>query len=81
MTDSTKEKMLFVAERKGGAEEFRVTAGEFEGKPTLQLRVWFLGKDREFHPTQKGVSIRRGELTGVIAVLQATEPDGARRDQ
>jgi hypothetical protein len=64
------ERTLFKAQRNGGAEELRVTAGEFQGKPTLQIRVWFLGRDKEFRPTPKGIAIRRTELAGVLDALE-----------
>lgn len=66
---SASDKVLFSAPR-GDREEIRVVLGEYQGKPTLGIRLWFLGRSDEWMPSQKGCSIRRDELSGVITALQ-----------
>lgn len=66
---SASDKVLFSAPR-GDREEIRVVLGEYQGKPTLGIRLWFLGRSNEWMPSQKGCSVRRDELSGVIVALQ-----------
>src|SRR4051794_8547083 len=69
---------LFTAPRRGrggNEDEFRVSLDEFEpddGNPSryASIRIWWRGRDGEWLPGKAGITIRRGELAGVIAALQ-----------
>lgn len=60
---------------RGEETELRVSIDEYEGHRYIGLRVW----RRDFHgqwwPTQKGLSVRRAELAGVIEALQEGHAD------
>jgi hypothetical protein len=69
------DRIIYAGQRKDGTEELRVTAGEFNGRPTHQIRVWFKGSDGEFRPTKAGVSIRGSEMSDVIKALTKLESE------
>ena len=53
------------------AEELRITRDEFECHAFLSLRIWFQGHGGAWLPTKRGLTIRKGELVGVIKALCA----------
>src|SRR5262249_20360938 len=46
-------------------EELRISLERCQGKPFVGLRIWFLDKNGEWHPTKRGVSIRCREFSEV----------------
>ncbi len=68
-------KRLATFPRRGGPtrppEELRITLDTFEGHAFVGLRLWAQGSDGNFYPSRKGVSVRVGELVGVIKALCA----------
>jgi len=50
-------------------EELRVELAEYEGKPFLNLRIWFRSTDGAWLPTKKGVTIRMREISDLVAAL------------
>jgi hypothetical protein len=50
-------------------EEQRWTVDTFEGHPYIGGRIWTQGSDGCFYPTQKGITVRRGELLQLIRAL------------
>jgi hypothetical protein len=54
-------------------EELRVSLAEYKGHPYVSLRVWWTDPAGRAHPLRgKGVSVRLGEIAGVVdALLQA----------
>ncbi|MFH1177443.1 MAG: transcriptional coactivator p15/PC4 family protein, partial [Acidobacteriota bacterium] len=57
------------SDEKEASEQLRVTLREYQGRPFIDLRVWFLANDNHWHPTKKGATIRRGELGRVLEAL------------
>jgi hypothetical protein len=42
---------------KNPTEEVRVSLSSYKGKQYLDLRIYYLGDDGEFHPSKKGITI------------------------
>jgi hypothetical protein len=64
--------------RGAGRDELRVTLKTFEGRPYVALRVWSRDERSAFWPVKgKGLSVRVGEVAGVIAALQRVAHLGA----
>jgi hypothetical protein len=57
--------------RGDGRDELRVTLKTYEGRPYVSLRVWSRDDHGQWWPQKaKGVSVRLGEVSGVIGSLQ-----------
>lgn len=60
-----------LCELQRGNDRLRVTVGEWQGRPNVQVRVWTPGQDGgDFVPTKKGVALHADELDAVIEGLQ-----------
>lgn len=55
--------------RKGNREEIRFTVGTYKGVEIVNIRVWFLGNDGEYHPGKQGLAFRLEMLGEVLAAL------------
>lgn len=42
---------------KNAREEVRVSLGEFNGTPTIDLRTWYQSGDGDFRPSNKGLTL------------------------
>jgi hypothetical protein len=40
---------------KAKGEVIRVTLDEFKGRPTVDIRQWYTGRDGELHPSKTGI--------------------------
>lgn len=59
----------FWANRRGEAV---ITAlREYEGRPLLDVRRYYSGKDGKLHPTKKGIAIAVGKLPELAAAINA----------
>ncbi|EAU47594.1 hypothetical protein R2601_19694 [Salipiger bermudensis HTCC2601] len=58
---------------KNSREELRVCIDTFKGHVLLNLRIWYLGKDGDMHPTRKGVALRAESLPDIIAALTSLQ--------
>lgn len=70
--ESHEVKRLDTIER--GDDELRISWDEFvpeRGSPSryVSIRVWWCGQDDEWHPTRKGITVRRNELERVREAL------------
>ena len=62
---------LGAVSRGDGRDELRVTLKTFAGRPFVSLRVWSRDDDGAWWPVKgKGVSVRLGEVSGVIEALR-----------
>ncbi len=61
------EEVLY-AVRKYNGDELRVTISEYQGRPTVQIRDWFI-VDGRMRPSRKGTSIPVRELGAVARAL------------
>jgi hypothetical protein len=53
------------------AEELRVTHDSYEGHDYLGARIWTQGSDGFWYPTQRGITVRRGEILDFIKGMVA----------
>ncbi len=54
---------------RGETEKLCLSRRSYNGKPFLDLRIYFRGSDGEWHPTRKGTSLRIGELASIAAAI------------
>jgi hypothetical protein len=50
-------------------EELRIVLDEYEGHTYLGLRIWVEGKDGQWWPSRRGLTIRPAELVDAIKAL------------
>jgi hypothetical protein len=50
--------------------EVRVTADIFEGHPFVGVRIWTKGTDGNFYPSQKSVTVRKGEIADFLEAIR-----------
>ena len=53
-----------------GSEQLWVRFKTYNGRPFVDLRLFYTANDESLQPTKKGVSIRMGELDTVIEALE-----------
>jgi hypothetical protein len=63
--------------RKAEDAEIRVAVTEYKGRPVLDIRVWYLPRDKrpgsEWFPTRKGVTFDLEKLPDMTAALVEAE--------
>ena len=70
------EELEFIAEMpRAVGTRMVLQLGEWKGNPFLILRLWNQGFDGKWWPTDKGVTIRRGEIDGLIDGLRSIRDD------
>lgn len=57
---------------KNKSEKIRLSLSEFNGKPRVDLRIWYLNDSNEYAPSKKGVSLSTELVPGLIKALQQT---------
>ncbi len=62
--------------QKNAQEEIHVSRGDYMGRDVVNLRVWYLAKDGEKHPTRKGVAFNAALLPDVQRALTEMVQDG-----
>jgi|GEM_PF-274553 len=62
---------------KNDTEEVRLTLREYKERVYLDLRVWFLAKEGEYHPTKKGLSLSVEFLPELRKGLEKVKEAGA----
>ncbi len=60
---------MSVVIQKNAQEEIHVSREEYMGHDVINLRVWYLAKDGEKHPTKKGVAFSATLLPDVQTAL------------
>ncbi len=58
---------------KNPTEEIRASLSTYKGKQYLDLRVYYLGDDDEYHPSKKGITLSPdllGELEEAVRKLR-----------
>ncbi len=58
---------------KNPTEEIRASLSSYKGKQYLDLRVYYLGDDGDYHPSKKGITVPPdllGDLEGRIQKLR-----------
>lgn len=56
-------------EQPRGRDVLRVSTSDYKGRSYVDLRVWYVDRDGELHPTAKGVSLRLEAVDDVIEAL------------
>lgn len=51
-------------------EQLQVRLRHYQGRPFVDLRVWFRGDDGNYRPTSKGSTVRGRELLEVLRALR-----------
>lgn len=63
--------------RKAEDAEIRIAVTEYKGRPVLDVRVWYLPRDKrpgsEWFPTKKGVTFDLEKLPAMAAALAEAE--------
>ena len=73
---------LGAVSRGDGRDELRVTLKTFAGRPFVSLRVWSRDDDGAWWPVKgKGVSVRLGEIAGVIDALRRADAAAGELDR
>jgi hypothetical protein len=54
---------------RGERGELRLSRSRYQGSTFTKFHLWYPGKDGELHPGRQVVTIRDGELAGVIEAL------------
>lgn len=67
---------MSVVVQKNAQEEIHVSRGEYLGHDVVNLRVWYLAKDGEKHPTKKGVAFNAALLPDIQRALTRMAQDG-----
>jgi hypothetical protein len=68
--------------RGDGRDELRISLKTYEGRPYVSLRVWSRDDGGAWWPQKaKGVSVRLGEVSGVIDALQGAMAAAGERDR
>lgn len=60
---------MSVVIQKNAQEEIHVSRGDYMGRDVVNLRVWYLAKDGEKHPTKKGVAFNAALLPEIQRAL------------
>ena len=55
---------------KNAEEEVKLSIREYKGRRYLDLRIWYLAKEGEYHPTKKGVTLGLEFLPEVVRGLE-----------
>lgn len=61
--------------QRGETERLRLARKLWNERPYLDLRVEFLNESGSWSPTKKGLSIRRGEIAGLVEALEREASD------
>jgi len=73
---------LIATIQKNSRERLYITTGQYRGHEYISARIWFVGKDGEYRPSKKGISLRPALVPELIQALglaaRAADPDGAR---
>ena len=56
-----------------GKEELRFALKEFNRVHYVDVRMWFLGRDEQWRPTAKGITIKLSEYHDVLTALEKYE--------
>ncbi len=62
--------------QKNTQEEIQVSREEYMGRDVVNMRVWYLAKDGEKHPTKKGVAFSATLLPDVQRALTEMAQEG-----
>lgn len=69
---ASREMTTFVGSlRKNRDEEIRISVEPFRGREVLNIRVWWLGRDGVWRPSQKGLALTTDKLGDLLAMLAA----------
>lgn len=60
---------MSVVVQKNAQEEIHVSRCEYMGRDVVNMRVWYLAKDGEKHPTRKGVAFSAALLPQILDAL------------
>jgi hypothetical protein len=69
----SKENQTVYSFPKNPTEEIRASLSSYKGKQYLDLRVYYLGDDDEYHPSKKGITVAPdllGELEEAVRKLR-----------
>lgn len=62
---------------KGKKERIEVRSREYEGHPFIDLRLFWLDQaTKEWRPSQKGITVRPGQVTELIRILEKAKNGG-----
>ncbi|WP_299986667.1 transcriptional coactivator p15/PC4 family protein [uncultured Ruegeria sp.] len=67
---------MTVTIQKNTQEEIRISREDFKGHDVVNLRVWYLAKDGEKHPTKKGVAFSAALLPDIQQALAEMAQEG-----
>jgi hypothetical protein len=62
---------------KNPLEQLRIQRREYQGHDFVDLRLYFLGDDKQWHPTRKGITIHPDAWGDFMAALAKVEVDDA----
>lgn len=52
-------------------EILRIEKKEFKGNDYIDLRIYYMGDDKEYKPTKKGVTVKPDKLDELINILKS----------
>lgn len=64
-----------LAIKKGEKEEIRVMRKSFRGKEFVDIRLWYISLDDEFHPSKKGVTIPLTSWKEFVEIVNGIDID------
>ncbi len=67
---------MSVVIQKNAQEEIHVSREEYMGRDVVNMRVWYLAKDGEKHPTKKGVAFSAALLPDIQRALTEMVQEG-----
>jgi hypothetical protein len=79
--NTSPDRAVILEVQKNNTERLRVSVSEYRGRMFVDLRTWYVGKDGEYQPSNKGVAIRPSQVAeivqGLMLAARAADPKGA----
>ena len=58
---------------KNALERIQIAVKDYQGHVYVDLRLWFLGDDEQWHPTKKGITVGPSQWDDFLAALGQVE--------